>query len=168
MPLIVDNTVATPILLQPIDYGADIVVHSLTKFMGGHGTTLGGAIVDGGRFRLARTTRRATRSSPSRTNPITASSTPSTYGAAALLARCRSVYQRTTGAVLAPINAFLLLQGIETVAAAHRAPRRECAARSPSICAVDPRVESVNYAGFPTAPITRWCKNTWAGAPARC
>ncbi len=72
VPLIVDNTVATPILLRPIDYGADIVVHSLTKFMGGHGTTLGGAIVDSGRFRLEGARPPLSRCSTSRTRPITA------------------------------------------------------------------------------------------------
>ena len=76
VPLIVDNTVATPILLRPIDYGADIVVHSLTKFMGGHGTTLGGAIVDSGKFPWKEHAATASRCSTSRTPPITAWSTP--------------------------------------------------------------------------------------------
>ena len=115
VPLIVDNTVATPILLRPIEHGADIVVHSLTKFMGGHGTTLGGAIVDGGRFRWS--------DYPARFpmfNEPDASYHGMVYadhfGETAYIARARSVYQRTTGAVLAPLSAFLLLQGLETVA----------------------------------------------------
>src|SRR5882672_4653600 len=115
IPLIVDNTVATPILLRPIDYGADIVVHSLTKFMGGHGTTLGGAIVDSGKFPWAKHARRF---------PMFSQPDPSYhdlvytdhYKEAAYIGRCRSVYQRTTGAVLSPLSAFLLLQGLETVA----------------------------------------------------
>src|SRR5271163_4217718 len=115
VPLVVDNTVATPILLRPIDYGADIVVHSLTKFMGGHGTTLGGAIVDSGRFPWQAHARRFpmfNEPDPSYHGLIYAEH----FGPAAYIARCRSVYLRTTGAVLAPMSAFLLLQGIETVA----------------------------------------------------
>ncbi len=99
VPLIVDNTVATPILLKPIDYGADVVVHSLTKFMGGHGTTLGGAIVDSGKFPVEGTRRALSRCSASRTPRITASSTsiasgrrPTSHAAAASIsappARC--------------------------------------------------------------------------------
>src|SRR5712675_893973 len=115
VPLIVDNTVATPILLKPIDYGADIVVHSLTKFMGGHGTTLGGIIVDSGRFPWKVHAQRF---------PMFSQPDPSYHDLvytehfkeAAYIGRCRSVYQRTTGAVLSPLSAFLLLQGIETVA----------------------------------------------------
>ncbi len=114
VPLIVDNTVATPILLRPIEYGADIVVHSLTKFMGGHGTTLGGAIVDSGKFPWKEHAGRF---------PMFSQPDPSYHGLvytdhfkdAAYIARCRSVYQRTTGAVLSPLSAFLLLQGIETL-----------------------------------------------------
>src|SRR5438094_772913 len=115
VPLIVDNTVSTPILLKPIDHGVDVVVHSLTKFMGGHGTTLGGIIVDSGRFPWRDHARRF----PMFNQPD-ASYHGLVYvdhfGAAAYIARCRSVYQRTTGAVLSPLSAFLLLQGIETVA----------------------------------------------------
>ena len=115
IPLIVDNTIATPILLRPIDYGADIVVHSLTKFMGGHGTTLGGAIVDSGRFPWRKHARRFPMfNEPDRSYHGLIYTDH--FGAAAYIARCRSVYQRTTGAVLSPLSAFLLLQGIETVA----------------------------------------------------
>jgi O-acetylhomoserine (thiol)-lyase len=150
IPLVVDNTVATPILLRPIEYGADIIVHSLTKFMGGHGTTLGGAIVDSGRF-------------PWRThahrfpmfNEPDASYHGLVYtehfGAAAYIARCRSVYQRTTGAVLAPFSAFLLLQGIETVAL--RVERHvENARHVAEFLRGDPRVGWVNYTGFADNP----------------
>jgi O-acetylhomoserine (thiol)-lyase len=150
VPLIVDNTVATPILLRPIDHGADIVVHSLTKFMGGHGTTMGGAIVDSGRFPWAKHARR-----------FPMFNTPDAsyhglvytehFGEAAYIARCRSVYLRTTGAVLSPLSAFLLLQGIETVAL--RIERHvDNARRVAEFLRDDPRVSWVNYAGFPDSP----------------
>jgi O-acetylhomoserine (thiol)-lyase len=150
VPLIVDNTVATPILLRPIDYGADVVVHSLTKFMGGHGTTLGGAIVDGGRFPWKEHARRF---------PMFSQPDPSYhdmvytdhYKEAAYLGRCRSVYQRTTGSCLSPLSAFLLLQGVETVAL--RVDRHvENGARVAEFLRTDPRVEWVNYVGFPDHP----------------
>ena len=167
MPLIVDNTVATPILLQPIDYGADIVVHSLTKFMGGHGTTLGGTIVDSGQLSLEGARRSAFRCSTSRTPPTTAWSTPSISARAAYIARCRSVYQRTTGAVLSPLSAFLLLQGIETVAL--RVERHvENAGASPNFCAAIRASSGSTMPAFRTAPITRWRRNISAAAPARC
>jgi O-acetylhomoserine (thiol)-lyase len=150
VPLIVDNTVATPILLKPIEYGADIVIHSLTKFLGGHGTTIGGIIVDGGKFPWAEHRQRF---------PMMSEPEPSyhglvyteRYGKAAYIARCRSVYQRTTGAILSPLNAFLLLQGIETVAL-----RIDRHVQNAKIVAEflrdDDRVEWVNYAGFPDSP----------------
>jgi O-acetylhomoserine (thiol)-lyase len=150
VPLIVDNTVATPILLRPIDYGADVVVHSLTKFMGGHGTTLGGAIVDSGRFPWKEHARRF---------PMFSQPDPSYhdmvytdhYKEAAYIGRCRSVYQRTTGSVLSPLSAFLLLQGIETVAL--RVDRHvENGGRVAQFLRKHPRVEWVNYAGFPDNP----------------
>ncbi len=150
VPLIVDNTVATPILLRPIEFGADIVVHSLTKFMGGHGTTLGGIIVDSGKF-------------PWRThaNRFRQFNQPDAsyhglvyvdrFGEAAYVARARSVYQRNTGAVLSPLSAFLLLQGIETVAL--RVERHvENARKVAEFLRRDRRVDWVNYAGFPDSP----------------
>jgi len=150
VPLIVDNTVATPILLRPIEYGADIVVHSLTKFLGGHGTTLGGAIVDGGKFPWTAHAQRFpmfTRPDPSYHGLVYADH----FKEAAYIARCRSVYQRTTGAVLAPLSAFLLLQGIETVAL--RVERHvENSRRVAEFLRHDRRVEWVNYAGFPDSP----------------
>ena len=150
VPLVVDNTVATPILLRPIDYGADIVVHSLTKFLGGHGTTLGGVIVDSGNFDWAAHADRF----PFFTEPD-ASYHGMVYtkhfGRTAYLARCRSVYQRTTGAVLAPLSAFLLLQGVETVAL--RVERHvENGRRVAEFLHADPRVAWVNYAGLPASP----------------
>jgi O-acetylhomoserine (thiol)-lyase len=150
VPLIVDNTVATPILLKPIEYGADIIVHSLTKFLGGHGTTIGGVIVDSGNFPWAEYHQRF---------PIMSEPEPSyhgliyteRYGRAAYIARCRSVCQRTTGAVLSPLNAFLLLQGIETVAL--RVDRHVQNAKVVAQFLLDDdRVEWVNYAGFPDSP----------------
>jgi O-acetylhomoserine (thiol)-lyase len=150
VPLIVDNTVATPILLRPIDYGADVVVHSLTKFMGGHGTTLGGIIVDSGKFPWGQHPRRF----PMFNEPDASYHGlvyTEHFGKAAYIARCRSVYQRTTGSVLAPLSAFLLLQGIETVAL--RVERHVAnAERVARFLRDDPRVQWVNYAGFPDSP----------------
>lgn len=150
MPLIVDNTVATPMLVRPGEYGADIVVHSLTKFMGGHGTTLGGIVVDIGKFSWSDHAARY----PQFTEPDASYHGlvyTEHYGAAAFIGRCRSVYQRTMGAVLAPMNAFLLLQGIETVAL--RIERHvENALAVAEYLRRDPRVESVNYAGFADSP----------------
>lgn len=150
VPLIVDNTVATPILLRPIEYGADIVVHSLTKFMGGHGTTMGGAIIDSGTFPWSDRAERF---------PMFSEPDPSYHGLiytehfknAAYIGRCRSVYLRNTGAVLAPLSAFLLLQGIETLPV-----RMERHVQNGSGVAEflrkHPRVDWVNYAGFPESP----------------
>jgi O-acetylhomoserine (thiol)-lyase len=146
IPLIVDNTLATPILLRPIEYGADIVVHSLTKFMGGHGTTLGGAIVDSGRFPWKEHETRFqmfNRPDPSYNNLVYTEH----YKEAAYIGRCRSVCQRTMGSVLSPLSAFLLLQGIETVAL--RVDRHvENGRRVAEFLRDDPRVEWVNYTGF--------------------
>jgi O-acetylhomoserine (thiol)-lyase len=150
VPLIVDNTVATPILLRPIEWGADIVVNSLTKFLGGHGTTLGGAIIDSGNFDWAAHAARF----PQFTEPDASYHGmvyTAHFGRAAYIARCRSVYQRTTGAVLAPLSAFLLLQGIETVAL--RVERHvQNARRVAEFLRADARVAWVNYAGFPDSP----------------
>jgi O-acetylhomoserine (thiol)-lyase len=150
VPLIVDNTVATPILLRPIEFGADIVVHSLTKFMGGHGTTMGGVIVDSGKFPWrthAKRFRQFNQPDPSYHGLVYVDR----FGEAAYIARARSVYQRNTGAVLAPLSAFLLLQGIETVAL--RVERHvENARKVAEFLRRDRRVEWVNYAGFPDNP----------------
>jgi O-acetylhomoserine (thiol)-lyase len=150
VPLVVDNTVATPILMRPIEYGADVVVHSLTKFMGGHGTTLGGAIVDSGKFPWKEHARRF---------PMFSTPDPSYHDLvytdhfkeAAYIGRCRAVYLRTTGAVLAPLSAFLLLQGIETLPL--RVERHVDNGRHVAeFLRRDPRVEWVTYAGFPDSP----------------
>jgi O-acetylhomoserine (thiol)-lyase len=150
VPLIVDNTVPTPILVRPIDFGADIVLHSLTTFLGGHGTTLGGVIVDSGKFPWTRYAERfpmLTQKDESYHGLVYTEH----YGAKAYLGRTRSVYQRTTGAVLPALSAFLLLQGIETVAL--RVERHvENARRVAEFLRADSRVASVNYAGFEDSP----------------
>ncbi len=151
VPLIVDNTVATPILLRPIEYGADVVVHSLTKFMGGHGTTLGGMIVDSGKFPW--------RDHPKRYYMLNVPEVAyhgvvytEHYGAAAYVARCRTVAQRNTGSTLSPFNGFLLLQGIETMAL--RVERHvENARKVAEFLRNHSRVAWVNYAGFPDSPL---------------
>lgn len=150
VPLIVDNTVPTPMLLRPGDFGADVIVHSLTKFMGGHGTSLGGLVVDCGSFDwLAHATRYPMLTQPDESYHGLVYTDH--YGKAAFIGRCRSVLQRTLGAVLSPMNAFLLLQGIETVAL--RVERHVENARTVALfLRAHPRVESVNYAGFPESP----------------
>jgi O-acetylhomoserine (thiol)-lyase len=150
VPLIVDNTVASPILLQPIEYGADIVLHSLTKFLGGHGNSLGGAIVDSGNFPWGDHASRFPMFSQPDASYHGLVYTEH-FGRGAYLGRCRSFYQRTTGAVLSPLNAFLLLQGIETVAL--RVERHvENGKKVAEFLSNDPRVKWVNYAGFAESP----------------
>ncbi len=115
IPLIVDNTVASPYLLRPIEHGADIVVHSLTKYLGGHGTTIGGAIVDSGKFPWAEHKakfKRLNEPDPSYHGVVYTEA----LGAAAYIGRARVVPLRNTGAAISPFNAFLILQGIETLA----------------------------------------------------
>lgn len=150
VPLVVDNTVATPILLRPIEHGADIVVHSLTKFLGGHGATMGGIVVDAGRFDWARHKHRF----PMFNEPDQSYHGlvyAEHFGAAAYIARCRSVFLRTTGAVLSPLSAFLLLQGIETVAV--RVDRHVENGRAVAeFLRRDRRVAWVNYVGFADNP----------------
>jgi O-acetylhomoserine (thiol)-lyase len=114
LPLIVDNTVATPVLSRVIDHGADIVVHSATKFIGGHGTSLGGLIVDSGNFDWAAHSERfpgLTKPDPSYHGVVWTDA----LGPAAYVGRVRTVLLRNTGAALSPFNAFLLLQGVETL-----------------------------------------------------
>jgi O-acetylhomoserine (thiol)-lyase len=151
VPLIVDNTVATPILLRPFEYGADVVVHSMTKFMGGHGTTLGGMIVDSGKFPW--------RDHPQRYYMLNQPEIAyhgvvytEQFGAAAYVARCRTVAQRNTGSTLSPFNGFLLLQGLETMAL--RVERHvENAQKVAEYLRNHERVAWVNYAGFPDSPL---------------
>ena len=161
VPLIVDNTVATPILLRPIEHGADIVVHSLTKFMGGHGTTLGGIIVDSGKFPWREYGRRfagLTQPEPSYHGLVYTDR----YGAAAYIARCRSVSQRTTGSVLSPFNAFLLLQGIETLAL--QIERHvDNARRVAEFLRGHQRVAWTNYVGFSDSPYYRLAEKYLGG-----
>ncbi|MAT84981.1 MAG: O-acetylhomoserine aminocarboxypropyltransferase [Gammaproteobacteria bacterium] len=147
---IVDNTVATPALLKPIDHGVDIVVHSLTKYMGGHGTTLGGIIVDSGGFPWAEHADRY---------PAINSPEPSYHGVvytdamgpAAYIARARTVPLRNTGSALSPFNAFLLLQGIETLSL-RMARHCENAQRVAEHLQAHPKVEWVSFAGLPDHP----------------
>lgn len=150
VPLIVDNTVATPILLRPIEYGADVVVHAMTKFMGGHGTTLGGIIVDSGKFPWVEYADRfymLTRPEIAYHGVIYTEH----YKAAAFVARCRTVCQRNTGSTLSPFNSFLLLQGIETLPL--RMERHVSNAKAVAeFLRKHPRVEWVNYAGFADNP----------------
>ena len=150
MPLIVDNTVATPYLCRPFEHGAHIVVHSLTKYIGGHGTTLGGAIVDSGKFDWKEHAQRF---------PLFSNPDPSyhgvvyteAFGEAAYIARCRVVPLRNTGAALSPFNAFLLLQGLETLALRME---RHCsnALAVAQWLQKHPKVVRVNYAGLTDSP----------------
>ncbi len=161
VPLIVDNTVATPILCRPIDHGADIVVHSLTKYIGGHGTTIGGAIVDSGKFDWAAHPERfAVMSTPD----------PSYHGVvyteamgpAAFIARCRVVPLRNTGAALAAQSAFLLMQGLETLAL--RMERHcENAMKVAQHLAAHPKVTWVKYAGLEDSPYRATCEKICGG-----
>jgi O-acetylhomoserine (thiol)-lyase len=150
VPLIVDNTVATPLMLKPFDFGADVVVHSLTKFIGGHGTTLGGAIVDGGRFNWAAQPERFpmfNQPEPAFHNVVFANDFPER----AFVVRARSIQLRNTGATLSPFSAFQILQGLETLAV--RLERHEKNARAvAAYLAADPRVEWVSFVGFDDNP----------------
>ncbi len=150
VPLIADNTVPTPMMLKPIEYGADVVVHSLTKFVGGHGTTTGGAIVDGGIFPWTEHAERFpmfNQPEPAFHNVVFARDFPERP----FTVRARSIHLRNTGATLAPMNAFLLLQGLETMAV--RLERHEANARVvATYLAADPRVEWVSYGGFADHP----------------
>ena len=150
VPLIVDNTFATPFLLRPLEHGADVVVHSATKFIGGHGSSLGGIIVDGGSFDW--------KAYPDKF-PTLAKPDPSYHGAvfadvagpAAFVTRIRAVILRDTGATLSPFNAFILLQGLETLSL--RVERHvENALRVVDYLAQHPKVERVNHPALPSHP----------------
>lgn len=149
IPLVIDNTFGTPYLIRPIEHGADIVVHSATKFIGGHGTSLGGLIIDSGRFDWA-----ASGKFPQLSEPD-----PSYHGArftdvagpAAYVTRIRAVILRDTGAAISPFNAFLLLQGLETLSL--RVERHvENALRIVDFLAHHPKVERVNHPALPNHP----------------
>jgi len=148
VPLIVDNTVPTPYLIRPIEWGADIVVHSLTKFIGGHGTSIGGAIIDGGTFDFGASGR-----FPNLTEPD-----PSYHGLAywpalgkgAYIIKARVQMLRDLGTATTPFNSFLFLQGLETLSL--RMERHFANAQKVGeFLASRDEVESVNYAGLPTS-----------------
>ncbi|MDD3935280.1 aminotransferase class I/II-fold pyridoxal phosphate-dependent enzyme [Rhodoferax sp.] len=150
VPLIVDNTVATPYLLRPFEHGADIVVHSLTKYMGGHGTSIAGAIVDSGKFPWAEH-----KAKFKRLNEPDQSYHGVIYtealGAAAYIGRARVVPLRNTGAALSPFNAFLILQGIETLSL--RMDRiNDNTIKVAQFLQAHPKAAWVNYAGLPSHP----------------
>ena len=149
IPLVVDNTFATPWLLRPIEHGADIVVHSATKFIGGHGTTLGGVIVDGGKFDWEASGKfpRLCEPEPS----YHGLSFTKAVGAAAYAIRARAILLRDLGATLSPFNAFILLQGLETLSL--RVERHVSNALAVvEYLAKHPRVERVNHPCLPDSP----------------
>jgi O-acetylhomoserine (thiol)-lyase len=147
IPLIVDNTVATPYLLRPFEHGADIVVHSLTKYLGGHGTSIGGAIVDSGKFPWAQHKERFNRLNEPDVSYHGVIYTEA-LGEAAYIGRARVVPLRNTGAALSPFNAFLILQGIETLAL--RMDRiNDNTQKIAEFLQKHPKVNWVNYAGLP-------------------
>ena len=142
IPFIVDNTFGTPFLIRPLEHGADVVVHSATKFLGGHGTSLGGVIVDGGKFDWKQNDKFPTLSKPD----------PSYHGivfadavgAAAYVTRIRAVILRDTGAAISPFNAFILLQGVETLSL--RVERHvENALKVVDFLAKHPKIAKVNH-----------------------
>jgi O-acetylhomoserine (thiol)-lyase len=147
LPLIVDNTVPSPYLLRPIEHGADIVVHSLTKYLGGHGTSLGGAIVDSGKFPWAEHADRFKRLTQPDVSYHGVVYTEA-FGPAAYIGRARVVPLRNLGAAISPFNAFLILQGIETLGL--RVDRiTENALKVAQHLSTHANVEWVNYAGLP-------------------
>ena len=146
VPLIVDNTVATPYLLRPFEHGADIVVHSLTKYLGGHGNSIGGAIVDSGKFPWAEHKQRFRRLNEPDVSYHGVVYTEA-LGPAAYIGRARVVPLRNTGAAISPFNAFLILQGIETLAL--RMERIVDNARAVAeFLSGHAKVKWVNYAGL--------------------
>ena len=149
LPLVIDNTFGTPYLIQPIEHGADIVVHSATKFIGGHGTTLGGVIIDSGRFNWAASGRYAPISEP---NPsYHGVSFTEAVGSAAFVTYIRAILLRDTGAAISPFNAFLLLQGVETLSL--RLERHaENTKQVVAFLAAHPKVERVNHPSLPEHP----------------
>ncbi len=161
IPVIVDNTVATPYLCRPFELGADIVVHSLTKYIGGHGTSIGGAIVDSGKFDWAANKERF---------PMLNEQDPSYHdvvyvealGPAAYIGRCRVVPLRNTGAAISPMNAFLILQGLETLGL--RMERHcENAEKLAQFLQNHEKVEWVKYAALPDSPYQANCQKITGG-----
>ena len=149
IPLVVDSTFATPYLVRPFEYGADIVVHSATKFIGGHGTAIGGVIVDGGNFDWE-----ASGKFPSLVEPNPSYhgvSFTKTAGRAAFVTKIRAVLLRDTGATLAPLHAFLFLQGLETLSL--RVERHvENTLKVVDFLSKHPKVEKVNHPSLPDSP----------------
>ena len=146
IPLVIDSTFATPYLLRPIEHGADIVVHSATKFIGGHGTTLGGVIIDSGKFDWEGSGKFHSLTDP---NPsYHGISFTKAVGPAAFVTKIRAIYLRDTGATLSPFNAFLLLQGLETLSL--RVERHvENALKVVDYLKNHPLVERVNHPSLP-------------------
>lgn len=149
IPLVIDSTFATPYLFRPIEHGADIVVHSATKFIGGHGTTLGGVIVDSGKFDWKASGKFASLTEP---NPsYHGVSFTKAVGAAAFVTKIRAILLRDTGAAISPFNAFLLLQGLETLSL--RVERHaENTKKVLDFLANHPKVEKVNHPALPDHP----------------
>lgn len=164
VPVIVDNTVATPVLCKPIEFGADIVVHSLTKYVGGHGTTLGGVIVDSGKFPWAQHKDRF---------PVFNQPEPSyhgvvyteAFGEAAFIGRARTVPLRNTGSALSPMNAFMLMQGLETLPL--RMERHtENALKVAEFLEQHDKVSWVSYAGLPSSAHFNLAEKYMKGKPS--
>ena len=149
LPLVIDNTFGTPFFIRPIEHGADIVVHSATKFIGGHGTSLGGVIVDSGKFDWAASGKYAPISEP---NPsYHGVSFTAAAGAAAFVTYIRAILLRDTGATISPFNAFLLLQGVETLSL--RLERHaENTKKVIEYLTKHPKVERVNHPSLPDHP----------------
>ncbi|HLS41647.1 MAG TPA: bifunctional O-acetylhomoserine aminocarboxypropyltransferase/cysteine synthase [Paenalcaligenes sp.] len=164
VPLIVDNTVASPALCRPFEHGADIVVHSLTKYLGGHGTTIGGAVVDSGNFPWAEHKERfaiLNEPDPSYHGVVYTEA----LGQAAYIGRCRVVPLRNTGSALSPFNAFLILQGIETLAL--RMERHtENAQKVAEYLKAHDQVSWVQYAGLSDHPEHDLAQKYMGGKPA--
>ena len=153
VPLVVDNTVATPYLLRPLEHGADVVVHSATKFLGGHGTAIGGVVVDGGRFDFGREPHRwpgFTRPDPSYQN-LAFWDASGGVGGGGYATRLRARMLRDLGASIAPPNSFLLLHGIETLSLRMRRHVTNAAAVAAWLADYE-EVQRVHYAGLPDSP----------------
>jgi len=161
IPVIVDNTVATPYLCRPFELGADIVVHSLTKYIGGHGTSIGGIIVDSGKFDWAANKERfamLNEPDPSYHGVVYTEA----LGPAAYIGRCRVVPLRNTGAAISPMNAFQILQGLETLGL--RMDRHcENAEKLAAYLQAHDKVEWVNYAALPNSPYFDTCQQITGG-----
>ena len=164
VPLIVDNTVASPCIIKPIEHGADIVIHSLTKYIGGHGNSIGGMIVDSGKFDWVANKERF----PMLNEPEPAYHGvvyTEAFGPAAYIGRARTVPLRNTGAALSPMNAFLILQGLETLSL--RMERHtENAMAVAKYLEADPRVEWVKYGGLESSPYYDLAQKYTDGKPS--